>query len=123
MQGDRYTWVINLSSGLLKSDVNEVLLVGAGILTAKRVQELSSELDISFGDVKVIANKVTPEIRPILDELAARNNLKLIGYIPYDPEIARFDAIGKPIIELPEDSPASIAVTESCQKILGCTVS
>lgn len=94
-----------------------------GVLTAKRVQELSKELDINFGEVLVVANKVTPETRPLLDSLAEQHGLKLIGYIPYDPEIARFDTQGKPIIELPEDSPASIAASEVCEQILGCAVS
>jgi CO dehydrogenase maturation factor len=92
-----------------------------GMLTAKRVQELSQELDICFGEVVVVANKVTTETRPILDDLAGQHGLKLIGYIPYDPQVARFDAMGKPIIELPEDSAASVAVAEICQKVVGST--
>lgn len=90
-----------------------------GVLTAKRVQELSRELCVSFGEVMVVANKVTPETRPLLDDTARQNDLKIAAYIPYDPEIASFDLSGRPIVGLPESSPASMAAMEICQRIIG----
>lgn len=89
-----------------------------GLLTAKRVKELSKELCVSFSEVLLVANKVTDENRPGLERMVQENGLEITAYVPYDPEIALADAIGKPIIEIPEDSPASIAVAQLCEKIL-----
>ncbi|MFA4916779.1 MAG: AAA family ATPase [Syntrophales bacterium] len=90
-----------------------------GVLTARRVQELSKELRVSFGEIMVVANKVNQEVKPLLDNIAQQNNLKIAAYIPYDKEVANFAISGKPIIDLPENSPVSMAVAEICRKILG----
>ncbi len=91
-----------------------------GILTAKRVQQLSRELYISFSEVMVVANRITGEAKPLLDRMAEDEGINIAAYIPYDPLIAEFDILGKAVIELPEDSPASIAVSEMCQRLVGC---
>ena len=77
-----------------------------GVLTAKRVEELSREVDIGFDRTGVVANKVTPETRPILEEMGRQEGLEIIGYIPFDPMIAQFDAMGRSLFELPEDTPS-----------------
>lgn len=83
-----------------------------GILTARRVKELSKEVDIEFDRIVVVANKVTPETRPIMEKLGKENDLDVIGYIPFDPNISQFDALGKSILELPQDSPCVLAAHE-----------
>ncbi|UCD85733.1 MAG: AAA family ATPase [Deltaproteobacteria bacterium] len=46
-----------------------------------------------------------------LGEEAAREvGLKLAGCIPEDENITRYDSMGKPLLELPEDSPGVVAV-------------
>ena len=80
-----------------------------GILTAKRVKELSLEVNIDFNRIVVVANKVTPETKPIMEELGKQNGLEIIGYVPFDPFIAQFDATGRSLLELPEDSPCVLA--------------
>jgi len=89
-----------------------------GIMTAKRVKELSKELSIDFGKIIVVANKITPEAKPFLDKMAQENNLEISVYIPWDELMAQFDLEGKPVIKLPQESPASIAVGEACREIL-----
>jgi len=88
------------------------------ILTAKRVRELSKELCINFGEVMVVANKVPSEIRSFLDEAARENDLEIAAYIPYDSALAHLDLLGRPVVNLPHDSPASVAVDEICDSIL-----
>lgn len=77
-----------------------------GILTAKRVEELSREVDIGFDRIVVVANKVTPETRPIMEQLGKEMGVEVIGYIPFDPLISQYDALGKSLMELPDDSPS-----------------
>lgn len=88
-----------------------------GLLTAKRVKELSKELPVDFGEVIIVANRVTSETRPILEKIAQENDITVASYVPYDPVVAQFDILGKPVWDLPEDSPASIAIDEVCQMI------
>ena len=77
-----------------------------GILTAKRVEELPREVDIGFDRIVVVANKVTPETRPIMEQLGKEMGVEVIGYIPFDPLISQYDAMGKSLMELPDDSPS-----------------
>jgi len=86
-----------------------------GILTAKRVHELAKELDIGFGKILVVANKVTAETKPMGEKLAKEYGLGIDFFIPYDPAVGLQDAMGKPMIQLPVDSPASKAAKEFCE--------
>lgn len=105
-------------------DVDVMIVVSdatvKGILTAKRVRELSRELCVDFGRLMVVANKVTPEMRQRIDEMAKENDLEIAAYIPYDQVIAEYDSLGTPITELPEDSPAVMAASEVCEKVMAC---
>jgi CO dehydrogenase maturation factor len=83
-----------------------------GILTAKRVVELSREVAIEFDRLVVVANKVTSETRSIIEGLGRDSGLEVIGYVPFDPLIAEYDAIGRSLLELPEDSPSVVAAYE-----------
>ncbi|MBI2858711.1 MAG: AAA family ATPase [Chloroflexi bacterium] len=88
-----------------------------GILTAKRVHELARELDIGFGKIFIVANKITPETKPLGEKLAQEHGLKIDFFIPYDAAVGMQDALGKPMYLLPEDSPASKAVREFCDMV------
>jgi len=109
-------------SRLTTKDVDIMIVVTEptknGIMTAKRIKELSKELSIDFGKIIVVANKITPEAKPFLDKMAQENNLEISVYIPWDELMAQFDLEGKPAIKLPQESPASIAVGEACREIL-----
>jgi len=89
-----------------------------GLLTAKRVTELTAKLFVDFGAIMVVANKVTPETEPLLLERAEEIGVEMAAFVPYDHQIALFDVSGKPIWELPEDSVASVAVEGIYQQIL-----
>ena len=83
-----------------------------GILAAKRVKELSKEVNVEFDRIVVVANKVTPETRHLMEELGKDNDLEIIGYIPFDPLISQFDIEGRSLLELPEDAPCFLAAYE-----------
>ncbi|MBN2099370.1 MAG: AAA family ATPase [Dehalococcoidia bacterium] len=88
------------------------------IQTATRVTEIAKELHIQFGAVLVVANRVTAENKPRLDELARDNGLEITAYVPFEPLVSQYDGMGKPVSDLPEDSPASKVIDEICRKIL-----
>lgn len=103
-------------------DVDLMLVVSdptvKGLTTVKRVQELSRKLLIKFGAILVVINKITPEAKPLLEKAAEENGIDVVAYIPYDPEVAQFDILGKPVTELTPDSPFSVAMDEIYGKVL-----
>ena len=90
-------------------DVDLLLVVtdasARGMHTARRVSALADELRVSFGRIMVLVNKVTDQTRPIMEKHAAEAGLDLIGFLPYDPQVAENDVLGKPIWELADDAP------------------
>jgi len=81
-----------------------------GLLTARRVRELSGELHIDCGSILTVVNKVVPEMLPAVREMASELGLGIDAFIPYDPLVAECDLKGKPLIDLPGDSPFAHAV-------------
>jgi len=60
----------------------------------------------------MVLNKVTEDdaVKNALDEMVKNSGVELIGTVPEDENIRAFDLIGEPIIELPDDSEAVVAV-------------
>jgi len=61
---------------------------------------------MKYKNLYVIVNKVTPGRREKVLENARSLGLKVIGTIPYDESLAKFDLVGDPLMGLPDDSPA-----------------
>jgi len=97
-------------------DVDELLVVTdgsrRGLQTAERIRDLAQGLNLNIRKMHVIANKVTPENRGRIEEYAKELKMDLIGVVPFDNTLAKFDLEGKPLSELPEDSAAANAVKE-----------
>jgi len=92
-------------------DVDLLLLVSdpslRGIIAAGRVAELIDELKTAVGAVYLIVNRVAGETLPEpLVKAIEEHKLKLAGLIPADPAINELDALGEPIVKLPEGAPS-----------------
>jgi len=90
-----------------------------GVLTAKRIGELSQELDVKFGETFVVANKVTPETRQLIEQMCKESGLEVIGYLPFDPGVSQFDLLGKPMLDLPANAPIRDAASKIFERIAG----
>ena len=91
-------------------DVDLLLLISdpslRGIIAAGRVAELVDELKTAVGSVYLIINRVNGEVLPEpLMKAVKDHNLRLAGLIPSDPGVNALDAMGEPIVNLPEDAP------------------
>jgi len=53
----------------------------------------------------------------LIRENAAKWGLQILGHVPDDENITQYDSTGKPIIDLPDDSPSVIAVQGILQKM------
>ena len=92
-------------------DVDLLILVSdpslRGIIAAGRVAELVDELKTDVGAIYLVVNRVNGETLPEpLMKAIEDHNLKLGGLIPADPAVNELDALGEPIVKLPEDAPA-----------------
>jgi CO dehydrogenase maturation factor len=90
-------------------DVDFLLIVSdvtmRGITTAVRMRDLIKEMRTKVGRVCLVVNRVRnglpQELRKAIDEYG----LELVATIPEDQNLTDLDIKGKPIVELPEDSP------------------
>jgi len=77
-----------------------------GFQTASRIRELAKEVHIGFKKLYLVGNRFPAEAESELRTKAAEMGFDLAGSIPPDVNIAAFNAAGRPLLELPEDSPA-----------------
>jgi CO dehydrogenase maturation factor len=111
----------HISRGILPP-VDLILLVSdcskRGIQAAGRIAEMIEQLDFKANKVCLIVNRAPGGKleQSLLDEIAEQN-LSLIGVIPLDELVYRYDAEGKAMINLPEDSPIKKALGEIITKL------
>jgi CO dehydrogenase maturation factor len=77
-----------------------------GLTTGERIRDTAREIELKYTNLYVIVNKVTTGRKEKVLENAQGLGLKVIGTIPYDESLARFDLVGDPLMGLPDDSPA-----------------
>ncbi|NMX21418.1 ATP-binding protein [ANME-1 cluster archaeon GoMg4] len=106
-------------------DVDTLLVVSdptkRGIDTASAIKNLAEKLQINVRRIYLVVNKVTEdaEVQHVLPELIKESGVELVGIVPEDENIRAYDLVGRPIIELPEDSEAVVAVKEIFVKVCG----
>ncbi|MDR2738304.1 MAG: AAA family ATPase [Treponema sp.] len=111
----------HISRGILPP-VNLILLVSdcsrRGIQAAGRIAEMIEQLDFKANKVCLMVNRAPAgKLEPgLLDEIAEQK-LSLIGVIPMDESVYKYDADGKALVTLPEDSPIKKALEEIIQKL------
>jgi CO dehydrogenase maturation factor len=77
-----------------------------GLTTGERIRDTAREIELKYKNLYVIVNKVTAGRKEKVLENALSIGLEVIGTIPYDESLAKFDLVGDPLMGLPDDSPA-----------------
>ena len=96
-----------------------------GLATAERVAQLINELKTQAGHIRLIVNRVPtdeegdPVLAPQLKQFITDKQLKLAGLIPLDPLVAEYDTVGRPLIELPPETPARRALELAIDSLNG----
>lgn len=96
-----------------------------GLATAERVAQLIHELKTKVGHIRLIVNRVPmndkgePVLATELEQFISKKQLELAGLIPLDPVVAEYDTIGRPLVELPEETPARRAVETAFDSLDG----
>jgi len=83
-----------------------------GIQTASLIRHMvEDDRVIECDNIGLVFNRVQNS-RELLERSARDIGLQVFGYVPHDEKIAYYDLVGRPITELPPDSPAFSAVRE-----------
>jgi len=102
-------------------DVDIMLVVtdpsSMGLMTARRIKEVAKEVHIEFKNYCLIGNRWTPEMEPMLREEAEKLGYEYLGIIPTDDNIFTHNLTGKPLLDLPPDSPAIPAVKQILSRL------
>jgi CO dehydrogenase maturation factor len=77
-----------------------------GLTTGERIRDIAREMGLKYKDLYVVVNKITTGRRDKVIENATSLGLTVIGTIPFDENLAKFDLVGDPLTGLPDDSPA-----------------
>jgi CO dehydrogenase maturation factor len=108
-------------SRLTTKDVDLMLVVTdptkRGIMTAERIRDLTQELNLNIGSLKVLINRSAGSLDPLLAAEIERRGLDLGGVIPMDDNVLRYDLEGRPMVQLPDESPAWRALVEIMDRI------
>ncbi len=76
-----------------------------GLKTAKKIKELAKELELNFGEIFLVGNKVAgDEAKRVIKDFAKKENFVLLDLLPYDERVVELDLKGEPIVNLPETS-------------------
>jgi CO dehydrogenase maturation factor len=97
-------------------DVDVLLIMSdptiRGITTAARMKDLIGELRSKIGKVGLIVNRVRGELSPEIKKAIDESGLQVIALIPEDSNMAALEMTGRPIPELPQESPLQLKVKE-----------
>ena len=102
-------------------DVDLLLVVSdpsvRGVTAAKRMRDLVDELETKVRRVVFVLNMAPENVPPELEQAAADTGMEVIGMLPRDPRVSEFDAVGKPLAQLPSDSPVRRAVADIAARV------
>ncbi len=90
-----------------------------GVNAARHIVELIGELGTRIGKSYLVVNRVAGELPLTLRQEVERLGIPLAGTVPADPLVAEFDMVGRPLIELGDDSPIYRAVADILRERLG----
>jgi len=88
-----------------------------GFATARRIKELIEEVHIDVKNIYLVGNCFPEGMEDALQKAADDIGLELAGSIPVDDNVMSFNITGKPLLDIPDDSPAYKAVEEIAQRI------
>jgi len=88
-----------------------------GITAAARMKDLVKEMRTTVGKIYLAVNRVKDGLPQEIAKAIGDFGLESIASIPEDPYLADLEIKGKPIIELPEDSPLRLGAKAIISKL------
>lgn len=84
----------------------------ASLKAALRIRELSEKLKLGIRKKGLVLNRTDGGLSPLQEEWVERTGLEVVGTVPEDESVMEYSLEGRPLVELPEDSPAAKAISE-----------
>ncbi len=88
-----------------------------GLTTAHRIKKIADEVKITISRMYILANKVDRNQLSTIEQNAKQMDLKVIGAIPLDDTLIKYNLEGHPLLNLPDSSVAVEQVEEIAKKI------
>lgn len=88
-----------------------------GITAAARMKKLIEELRSNVGKVGLIVNRVKGELSPEIKEAIEETGLEVFALIPEEPDMSDLEMKGKPVTDLPQESPLQSKVKEIVERL------
>lgn len=113
--GDQYDFVvIDNEAGLehisrqTTRDVDKLFILTdmtmRGISTAGHIARLIEDLGTRVRETYLVVNRADDDVPAPLRQEIEKLGLNLIGTLPQDPTVAEFDMVGRPLVEMSQDS-------------------
>lgn len=87
-----------------------------GVLTAERIRKMTEDLKLNTGTTCLVLNR-TAEVPENLQENIAQGGFDHVVTLPEDNTISEFVSQGRPLVDLPETSPAFIKIKQIAKEI------
>jgi CO dehydrogenase maturation factor len=102
-------------------DVDVMLVVAEpskmGLETARRIKDLAKEVHIGVKKIYLVGNCFQKGMEGTLEKAASDIGMELAGIVPVDENVTSYNMAGRPLLGLPDDSPAYVAVGKIARRI------
>jgi CO dehydrogenase maturation factor len=71
-----------------------------------KIRELIDELKLSVREKHLVVDRAPEKLDPGFSQEIEKQELDLLGMVPVDPFICEYELRGKPLLDLPDESPA-----------------
>ncbi len=88
-----------------------------GIMTARKMAEMVPELEIGVRYTYLIVNRLRGPMPAPLAKAVEETGVELLGTVPEDPAMAEFEFTGRPLVELPGETPVYQAIHGLAEKM------
>ncbi|MEA1959606.1 MAG: AAA family ATPase [Chloroflexota bacterium] len=88
-----------------------------GITTAARTSELIGEMRTHVERIVLVVNRLRDGLPPAIERAIADAGMELIAAIPEDGAVGDLDTEGRPLIDMPQDSPMRRGVNDIARKL------
>ncbi len=88
-----------------------------GITAAARMKKLIEELRSNVGKTGLIVNRVKGELSPEIKRAIEESGLEVLALIPEEPDMSDLEMKGKPVTDLPQESPLQSKVKEIVESL------
>ena len=109
-------------------DVDHLLIVTdtskRSLIAAEEIIKMVPELEVNVAHMYLVVNRAPTvggqaRVPLALASAVDETGIELVGVIPSDQTMSEFEFTGRPLVELPEDSPVVQAVFAIADKLIG----